>query len=571
MARSTLSKNTDFANGWSRLGERAFWVSIGLYLGCYAFLTAKGVYLHGDDFAYVESVAESLARGRLFTHEFLGPYNAFFTATGVGAYLLTGNFYLSTYGVLALFAGTNFVLIYFMFRSRLAPWPSAGLTMVVATFPFYLHKSLDYHGCLPTLTCVLVSLLAFASGRHKILYLAIFLAVSTRQNSLFLFLLPIYAMAQFYRKERKIPWKLGMYMVICLAALLLLWLNLNTTWFNHNLHPLPENLDRLALIIGQFCIGIFLGIFFLVISSLAVGGTSPLDVLGANFHRFVLPLFLSLVFGLVLFSSPTALVWFQTPLIGSLDHKGYLQIALKIVVFISFWFLDRRLLKLNIYLFLGLAYVGISCLRGFFWDYYFAELAFIALWVALLSLPETTRDNQTGRLLPRFLLGAVLLGNLGYAYLYKVLADKAVLANIVFEQLERQNQISPERMTGATWGFLGFKVFPLVFQDNPNHEDDDFTCYVQGDGIAIESSLPWKQRPALPTDSNFQVLDSGFASIGFLKLPYRVVDHKNPQGRDICHGEFEHDERAKRFSRPYPLNNAEWNEFIRLARTQWRR
>ncbi len=564
-----MSKDTEFTRGWSWLGGGAFLVSFGLYLLCYALLVAKGVFLHGDDFAYIESIVQTLARGHFYTHDFIGPYNIFFTATGVAAYLLSGNFYLSTYGVLACFASFNFMLLYIIFRNHFRPWHAAGFTMAVVTFPFYLHKSLDYHGCLPTQTCLLSALLSFSTGRYKIMYAAIFLAVATRQNSLFLFLLPLYAIWNGYRKEGKLPLKICGYLVVCLAALYFLKLNININWFNRNLHPFPENLTRLVLIVRQFGVGIFLGIFFLVISGVTVGGVAPLETLRTNFRCFKLPIALSAIFGLILYISPASLVWFQTPLIGSLDHKGLLQTILKITIFISFWFLDRRILKLDIYLFLGLAYVGISCLLGFYWDYYLAELAFIAIWIALLARREDLAINQNWPLVPICIYAAVLLGNFGYAYLYKVLADKAVLTNIVFEKMERQHRISPERMTGATFGFLGFKVFRLVMEDNPNHEQDDFTCYIQGDGVVVESGLPWKLKEESLSTQNGEVLEFGIARIGFMNLPYRVVDHKNPQGRNVCHGEFKYDERTKGYSRPFPLNNTEWAAFIRIAKNQY--
>ena len=140
--------------------------------------------------------------------------------------------------------------------------------------------------------------------------------------------------------------------------------------------------------------------------------------------------------------------------------------------------------------------------------------------------------------------------------------DKNALAVIAFERLERNGLLTPERMSGATFGFLGFKLFSLIAEDNPNHEQDDFTCYVQADGAVVESALPWKRTLRPPRNPAALVLDSGFHSIGFMRLPYRVADYGNPEGKDICHRPFRPDPRTQSRSRRYPLDNAEWRAFI---------
>src|SRR3954462_15340640 len=63
-----------------RFREPAFLISFAAYLAFYQLLCYHGTYTRGDDFAYMESVVESLARGHLFTHDFIGPHNAFLTA-----------------------------------------------------------------------------------------------------------------------------------------------------------------------------------------------------------------------------------------------------------------------------------------------------------------------------------------------------------------------------------------------------------------------------------------------------------------------------------------------------------
>jgi hypothetical protein len=122
-------------------------------------------------------------------------------------------------------------------------------------------------------------------------------------------------------------------------------------------------------------------------------------------------------------------------------------------------------------------------------------------------------------------------------------------------------------MTGGTFGYMGFKVFTLVRDDHPAHDDDDFTCYVQGDGAVLETGLPWRRSMRVSSPAS-AVLDSGTYPIGFARVPWRVVDHGNPAGENACHGPFRPDPRTRERSRRYPLDNAEWREFIGSARAQ---
>lgn len=541
-----------------RFLEPAFLAAFAIYLALYQALCYHGTYTRGDDFAYMESVAETVARGRLFTHDFIGPHNAFLTAASSAVYLLTGNFYLATYGLLALFAAAVFILFYALFRDRFGPWPSAGWAMVTATFPLYLHKSLDYHGALPTLACFLGALFAYRSGRLGLFFLLATLAISDRQNGLVLFALPLFDSAMALRAGRKPDARVAIYLILSLLALAALRAAMNVNWFNANLHVLPASSKQAGLVARQIAVAQLLGAGFLSLAGIAVGGVRPLEALRANLSRPLLPLAASLALLLLAFGSRASLVWFQTPLIGSLDRGGRLQILLTGIVLAALWLLDRRRLKPDAYLFLGMAYLAISSLLGFMWDYYLAEPALLATWIALRDRPADARPLPFAPAL----CAAALALNVGYAYLYKVLMDKNALADVAFERLERKGSLTPERMTGATFGYMGFKLFTLIRDDNPHHEKDDFTCYVQGDGAVVESGLPWR-RSLQP--SAYPALDSGTARIAFARVPWRVVDHGNPQGENACHEPFRGDPRARASSRPFPLGNAEWRQFIAAA------
>jgi hypothetical protein len=161
----------------------------------------------------------------------------------------------------------------------------------------------------------------------------------------------------------------------------------------------------------------------------------------------------------------------------------------------------------------------------------------------------------------RSAVGLALACHLLYAYAYKINQDKASLAIRALEGLERQGRVSPAAMTNAPFGFLGFKLFPLLKEDYPGREVADFSCYVQAEGVVVESGLPWRDGFLAAPPEGAEILATGHARIGFRMLPYRVVDRKNPKGGTLCHRPFRYDARMRPGARPLPLDNAEWSRF----------
>ena len=101
--------------------RRFLWAGLAIYAIVYLSLLPGRVLVSGDDFAYLENIAGTLASGRLHTHEFLVPYSAPLTLISSLVFWLTKNFYLSTYGPLGLCSLLNFALFHRLLADRLTP------------------------------------------------------------------------------------------------------------------------------------------------------------------------------------------------------------------------------------------------------------------------------------------------------------------------------------------------------------------------------------------------------------------------------------------------------------------
>ena len=119
------------------------------------------------------------------------------------------------------------------------------------------------------------------------------------------------------------------------------------------------------------------------------------------------------------------------------------------------------------------------------------------------------------------MLAAILAGNTAYAYLLKVQTDKQALSVAVMERMDRDGLATVDEMTGATFGFLGWKLFDwfVAHEGRTYGELADFMGYVRRDRIVIETGLPWRKGFKAELPSGALPLDSGSCRIGFARVP----------------------------------------------------
>jgi hypothetical protein len=258
------------------------------------------------------------------------------------------------------------------------------------------------------------------------------------------------------------------------------------------------------------------------------------------------------------------LLSFLTPLVGSLDRGLALQWILLAMLPCLFWTLDWRLIRFDAPLALVAAYVFLSSLKGFWYDFYLIDVALATFFFRL------TREvpMRPGRF--AFALGAALLfTHAVWAYGYRIYCDKQRLSIIVLEGLERAGRITPGAMTDGTFGYLGWKLFDHYWRHEAITDMAGFQGYVHRNRVVVETELPWRRafkRDALPGG---ETLEEDKASIGYFSLRYRVRDLQDTLAPTLSTPTLALDP-AVYARRPYPLDNREWSGYIEAAKAAHR-
>lgn len=546
-----------------------FWPVLGL--GVYAILYFSLIYRPGlvrmDDFGYLQSVIETLTEGRLRTHAWLEPYTATLSGLCALAYLITGNFPLSTWGLQSLFVMAAFFLLFKLFRARLEPKASACLALLVATQPVYWHKCSEFAGNIFTLVFVLLAVMAYRRGNWVGFFVAAFLAFANRQNSLALLALPAFhflwgGTLRSDGSATPIPGNRRILLSVCFAgffaAALVLHFHLNRTIAQSNGIYSGFDLEKGLAILRTHIIGAFAGLAFLSGFSLFTGDSADGN-LRANIRAPFLPSTLTVLFLLIPLSGSVQLLSFLTPLVGSLDRTFWLQRTLLFVIPALLWSLDFRQLRPDAPACLLLAYLGLSGLKGFWYDFYLLDIAFAALFYRL------TREKPLvmGRL--AMAAAALLISvHLAWAYGYKILGDKQMLSVAAFERLERAGKIRVEDMSGATFGYAGWKLFDHYVQWEQDANMVGFLCHLKLDRVDMETELPWRRSFKSGSRHDAPLLE-GRARIGFFDLRYRVVKGDVDPQAWYCAKPMPLD--TLEYGRKvYPLNEGEWSAYIASRR-----
>jgi hypothetical protein len=546
----------------------ALWLSA--YALCYFALLFQPGLVRMDDFAYLRSVAETVAAGRPHTDAVLEPYAAFTSVLGALAYMATGEFPLATWGMQSVFVLLNAFLLWRWLRNRLPAGTAFILASALLAIPVYAHKCSEFTGNVPALSCVLAALLAYDKRRWGVFFLAAFLAFANRQNAAALLALPAWEAWRDPRERR--PILLGSAAYFCAAAGLHLAMNRTAAQALGIYAGFPSG-GWIALLRNQ-ALGGCAGLAFL--SAFAwLTGDSPVRNFRGNIARPIAPIAATGVFALAAFSGSLPLFSFLTPLIGSLDRGFALQYALLAGIPIALWTLDWRRLRPDAMLALFLAFAVLSGMKGYWYDFYLSDVALGALCLCLGPIDRVTsagplplRAAGTGAF-ARTLAWALIAGGLAWGYAYKVLCDKQLLSVVLYESLERSGRIAPPRMTDATFGYLGWKlVGPFLALGGKYPDLAGFQGFVERDQIIMETETPWRRRFRLGTAAaKAETVEAGTARIGFVVLRYRMLDlHGNPPVSLGGSAPLAFD-RDRFPADPYPLDAQEWDLYIRRIRS----
>jgi hypothetical protein len=541
-----------------------------LAFAAYACLYFSLIYHPGlvrmDDFGYLQGVVDTLAQGRLRTGEWLQPYSATMTALCALAYLLTGDFPWSTWGVEALFALANFLLLYRLLRGRLDSKQAAALALVMASQPVYWHKCSEFAGNVFGITFALLAWLAYLRKRPFAFFLAAFLA--NRQNNLALLALPGFhflaggwpsAAPEAARRDRL---RLGLGFAAFFLAAAALHICLNRT-YAQGFGVLPaRNLATAFAVARALLVGGFACLAILSAFSLLTGD-SPWDNLKANLRRPWLAGSLTLAFLAIPFIGSVQLLSFLTPLVGSLDHRFQLQWLLVGLIPALLWVLDYRQIRWDAPALLVLGFIAASGIKGFWYDFYLVDPALATLGYRLTRQRPLAMGTTAWAIASLMLAGHILWG-----YGYKILGDKQMLALSAYERLERSGALGPGDMSDASFGYAGWKLFEHIRGNRKATELVDFLCYLNLGKVVVESELPWRRGlPFHPLPA--RILEAGRARIGYFDLGFQVVDKQGTEAVPYCPGPPWPLEKAGYLSRPFPLDAQEWSSHIAASRARF--
>ena len=530
----------------------------------YFFFDFQFSVLHTDDFAYVSSFLETLARGRIYTYEYLAPFSATMSATCAFIYTMTGNFYLSTFGLLAISSIATFVLLRYLLARTLPSSQATWLALIFSTTPLLQVKAADFHGSILNLALFMAALILFDSGRLAWFFGIVFLAFANRQSHIVLLILPLWQFVRHFRAG-SIEWKIVIYSLLFGVGAILLYLFMNKTYAQtHAIYIYTTWGSRIESTLEAALAGCFVAIG--AMSLFGTIFTSPFKTFSNNLRRWQLPLLFSMVLlVLTVFFWRVDLIKNDTPFFGYLDWSTFNQ-TLPWLLLILLWFMDYRLLVPSPYFALSAGFIMVVSVRGIWWDYYFVEILVLSL---LLVAKQRLSANRLS-ISVKGILGLILFFNLFYGYLMRMSADKENLSVTVYERLEREGKITPARMTSAPYGYLGWKLFDYYMLDEGRNFTGlaDFIHYVSLTGVVMETQLPWRRHYRKNIPENAHLLESGFWRIGFINLPYRFVDlGKATSGSPVQTPSFLLDPSVFH-ERRFPLTNREWATLIDSLQTK---
>lgn len=432
-----------------------------------AWLAPSRLVLLGDDFGYVDSVAETIRTHRWTTSDWLEPLNLPLTAISAGLFALTANFYVSTLGFNLLLALAALVLLEINLRASLPEarvrWP---VVLAVVLSPVWLHKAVEFTGVPFGLVCLLAAWHCWRRGWRLAFFLLVLLGALNRQSALCLLAWPLATLVQQLRNRAPLDRGLmagGVLVAGVAGAALVL---APPTW--------ARQLSQADLLRNFSAAAFFANVVLAVV--VLVGWRAWVGLLqgcpaGETFRRNRAkpwPSLAVIVAGAGLIGTGSARLLCETP-----GWEAY-SLGLVMLAAVLAWLHDwDRPLPLETALYLG-AFILLVSWRGRWWDYYFLE-PMLVLLLATVGKPRVG-VAVAPRVLATVGLGLGLLGLPGFKQRMTELEAKTV----AYEGALRRGELRVTELSDAPFGYLGWKLFPLARQQPQAAALSDFLKYVEG-------------------------------------------------------------------------------------------
>lgn len=358
-------------------------ISCSLLFGglVYACLPANVVPID-DDFGYLRSVIKTIQHRRPWTDDWLEPWAASLSSTSALLYVVFGNFYFATYGLLAALAATSFYFCAKLLERRTSLWFSLVTTTIALTFPTIFWKEIQFTGMAIYIPCLFGGLWAYDQKRWAQFLLFWSIAIGSRQSAITWIALPLFATFTATRTNRahyadKAVWLPAVTAGAGAALFGLLALGMNKT---HAQTVITDHLlDKFSLGSSAMICAIGVGIILVMagLGTLFSTLSSSEATRSIHFRQPVVRVILALLVVVVLAVDPRwRLLWEHTILSGTI---GLLYLRTVAILGLLGWMIQGTPRRIELVA-CAAASLALLSIRGQPWDYYFFDVGAFALF-----------------------------------------------------------------------------------------------------------------------------------------------------------------------------------------------
>lgn len=538
-----------------------------------------------DDFAYLRSAVETWRRARPWTDDWLNPWAVSSSVAVALLYSLTGSFSFAVHGFLASVAGLGAGFTFHHLARRGIPTVTAGITTLVAwTLPAVLFMSLMFTSVAVYMACLWVCIHCHARRWWTGFFIAWAIAIAGRQSAIVWLALPGLALVQeWWRSGRRLPTaavsRLALWLVAALGFVALLKSGMNPTRGQGIMLRLLQQTAgwRTAVVpLGLGLLALAAGVGITGLATLASGTAA----VRPGWQRLLWAFVLCMAGMVAAQWAHQQLSWTHWCYDRQSPH-GYLML-MAIPVSIG---LGLRPLRLHAdYLITGLLSLGLLCLYGGTFDYYYTDLVFWGMAAALCASPTPAVPAAAtwSHTLPRIaftVLMACALGQLLLSARQKLQQDHAVAQIRLQEQALRSGTLQPHQISSTPFGYAGWHWETPWARMDADHSTDlaaflrctDRWDGTRGTGIVCDYPRSLRSsallRTWLPARNSKELLRQPDATVlgqttqnvlWFFPTTFtlkRVGGDSRPENMPILTDEPP--------SNRFPLSDAEWNHHLR--------
>jgi hypothetical protein len=526
------------------------WLVIPVFLGLLAMaLPHQIVAMKSDDFGYVLSITDSIARHRPVTNGWLAPFAVSNSVASAIIFFVTGSFYAATYGVLLVYAALFCLLLYCNLRPQLTPARATLVVLATAIFPVIFYKLSDFTASAQSWVLFLAALLAFRHRQIALFAALVVAAFANRQNYLGLFAMPLWALATDWYLHHRIDRRGVAIVALGMATCLLVMRAVPLNFFRGSvlssfltLAPLPL-LTHAAVYL--FCLLCFHTIG--MIASRGLRGLSrpplgwPLAALGA-IGLFLIARYAG-AFEVIRFEARP--FWAMRPL---------LSVVLAVLFTAGALFAPVQRLVRDPMFWGAAGLYAASAISPAVWDYYLVEAALFGLVMGSREIAAAPAPRTFSWLFVPY-AAACLVWIFGFA---REVSDNERQI-IAYETLLRSGAIGLNEIPrDNVFAYCQYKLFDLAASEyavkyKSGYPYPDCGNFMGGSTVILTPSGGGSSAPARPACKELALSGPPAQSLVALKeSAFRCQASPAPVKLD-----------ASVRGRPFPLNDAEWRQFIR--------